>query len=113
MTASEGDGPKGWEPANQEELWDRGDGRGAATGGEPDGIPGAGDYGGGRGTDYGDGEEGEALLPNGDRASTRAGAPVPERPRIGWGDEGEHYPSADGPPNNAPDDNRPTGGGGA
>ena len=74
--------------------------------------PGAGSYGGSRGSDYGDGEEGAELLPNGDRAATRKGAPVPENAPVGWGEEGVHYPSAEGPPSDSGRGNRPTGEGG-
>lgn len=101
---------KGWEPQDPAEYPGRGDGRGATTGpGGP--APGAGSYGGGRGTDYGDGEG--PILPNGDLASARDGPPSSEETRTGWGGEGEHYPSADGPPNDKPPRNRPSGEGGA
>lgn len=103
-----GDERKGWEPQDQEDYSGRGAGRGATTGaGEP--LPGGWDHGRPGNGPREPRERDADLLPNGDRASAREGAPSPEETRTGWGGRGEHYPSADGPPG----DNRPTGEGGA
>jgi hypothetical protein len=73
---------KGWAP--WEPAQDRSDsGVGAFTGGRhPDGP---GHHG------IAEGHKGEA------RPSTGAGAPQPEFPPEGWGEEGENYPPTQGP----------------
>ena len=96
MAASGEDKPAGWHPPDERELWDRGTGSGATTGGSPPHEAGSGDPGGGRGTDASK-EVVDGRLPNGDLASTREGAPRPAHSPLGWGEEGEHYPSAVAP----------------
>lgn len=80
---------------------------------DPRRLPqGAGAETGAHDSNAGDAQQDEELLPNGDRASARAGRMVPEDAHLGWGDEGENYPSADGPPVTSPPSPKPTGGGG-
>lgn len=62
------------------------------AGAEP---PGAGSFGGGRGTDYPPSSHGDRLS-NGDSADAR-GKPEPGQAKIGWGGPGENYPATQGP----------------
>jgi hypothetical protein len=76
--------------SQQREL--RGDGRGATRGGQPK-SSGAGDFGGGRGTDH---SAPPVREPESETAA-RQGPIADEHMPEGWGGEGENYAPAQGP----------------
>jgi hypothetical protein len=76
--------------SRQREL--KGEGRGATGHGPPE-SSGAGDYGGGRGTDH----SAPPLREPESETAARQGPIADEHMREGWGGEGENYATAQGP----------------